>query len=1002
MIIRRPFNGLLKGAGGFSDAACGHPEKRENPFWNKWFWNGFIFNKRRIAMMLSIRTRVILAISAIIAGMTAASVVIGVTLTRRNLVKTIENDMGVSGIIAERLVAEKVAHLRAGMRLAAEKCRGLDDAQVEEVLMREAFGQGYLDIGLIDRDGKVLSYGHTPPDYQLQENENARRALNGETVMSTTQYNNHGGFIMRFWLPLEDGRTMVVSLPGTVISDVLSGFRIWKSGNIFAIDSEGVMIANMRPHLVYGRRNFIKDYADNEDKFRNIAEVFSHMAAGETGVGEYNYDRVSRICAYRPIGGTDGWSLGVVSPIAESPVAQVTGSFLVSGAVFLGLGILVAFLAAGPIAHPFEKMKELALVAESASEAKSHFLANMSHEMRTPLNAVIGFAELELGKEKEGESAYPDGTRESLEKIYSSGVTLLGLINDILDISKIESGKFELVPVNYDIPSLLNDTVVLNIVRIGSKPIVFKLDIDENLPARLFGDELRIKQIFNNLLSNAFKYTREGEVILRIRCERDDAGVWMNCAVSDTGMGIKEEDIGKLFGEYNQVDTKSNRHIEGTGLGLAITKRMIEMMKGTISVTSEYGKGTTFTLRILQGFVGDAVIGKELAENLTEFRYIMARHDRSKQLTRVHIPYAKVLVVDDVVTNLDLAKGILKPYGMTVDCVGSGRAAIDLVRKGDPRYNAIFMDHMMPGMDGIEAVRIIRNEIDSDYARNVPIIALTANAIIGNEKLFLNNGFQDFLTKPIDIMKMNESINRWVRDKKLEKELSLDTESRLAEGGQDMKNENSDKGGKRLEQQITELIRSIQVEGLDAERGLERFGGDGKSYMDSLRSYVVHTPPLLEAAQAAESLADYAITVHGIKGSSYGISANAIGQRAEQLEHAAKAGNRDFVKGETEGFIEAAGQFIEDLTGLLDMLEEKMQKPRKAAPDPVLLDRIRDAAENYDMNSLDSIMEELEQCIYEADADLIPWLREQIDKSEFEEIMERLIPEQEMILFREN
>jgi signal transduction histidine kinase/DNA-binding response OmpR family regulator len=810
--------------------------------------------------------------------------------------------------------------------------------------------------------------------------------------MSTTQFNNHGDFIMRFWLPLEDGKALVASLPGPVISDVLSEFRIWDSGNIFAIDHEGVMIANMRPHLVYGRRNFIKDYAENGDEFRNIAEVFSRMAAGETGVGEYNYDGVSRICAYRPIAGTDSWSLGVVAPIVESPVSQVMRSFLISGAVFLGLGILAAFLAAGSIAHPFEKMKELALVAESASEAKSHFLANMSHEMRTPLNAIIGFAELEMGKEKENEAAYPAETRESLEKIYSSGVTLLGLINDILDISKIESGKFELVPVNYDIPSLLNDTVVLNIVRIGSKLITFKLDIDANLPARLFGDELRIKQIFNNLLSNAFKYTKEGEVILRIRCERDSAGVWMNCSVSDTGMGIRKEDVIKLFGEYNQVDTKSNRHIEGTGLGLAITKRMVEMMNGTISVTSEYGKGTTFNLRILQGFVNDAVIGKELAENLMEFRYIMARQDKNKQLVRTHIPYAKVLVVDDIATNLDLARGIMKPYDMTVDCVTSGRAAIELVRKGETRYNAIFMDHMMPGMDGLEAVRIIRNEIDSDYARTVPIIALTANAIVGNEKLFLNNGFQDFLTKPIDIIKMNDAINRWVRDKKLEKKLGIDTESRLAEGCQGAKADSANDPERELERQIADLIRNFRVGGLNAEKGLERFGGDGKAYMESLRSYVLHTPALLEAAHVTDLLSDYAITVHGIKGSSYGISADPIGHKAEELEHAAKAGDTDFVKAKNEVFIEAAEQFIERLTELLEILEEKIEKPHKAAPDPDLLAKVRDAAEHYDMGELDDAMEELEQCVYESDGELVSWLREQIEKSEFEEIAERLVP----------
>jgi CheY-like chemotaxis protein/HPt (histidine-containing phosphotransfer) domain-containing protein len=334
----------------------------------------------------------------------------------------------------------------------------------------------------------------------------------------------------------------------------------------------------------------------------------------------------------------------------------------------------------------------------------------------------------------------------------------------------------------------------------------------------------------------------------------------------------------------------------------------------------------------------------------------------------------------------------MKPYGMTVDCVTSGRAAVELVRKGETRYNAIFMDHMMPGMDGLEAARIIRNEIDSDYARTVPIIALTANAIVGNEKLFLNNGFQDFLTKPIDIMKMNAAINRWVRDREQEKKMGIDTESRLAEGSRDAKADGVNNADEDLERQVAELIKSARGEGLNAEAGLERFGGDGKAYMESLRSYALHTPALLEAAHDTDTLSDYAITVHGIKGSSYGISADTVGRAAEELEHAAKAGNADFVKAGNEAFIESVERFIARLTELLDTLEETIQKPRKAAPDPVLLARIRDAAEQYDMGELDRAMEKLEQCAYESEAELVPWLREQIDKSEFEEIMKRLVP----------
>jgi CheY-like chemotaxis protein len=349
--------------------------------------------------------------------------------------------------------------------------------------------------------------------------------------------------------------------------------------------------------------------------------------------------------------------------------------------------------------------------AVAGTEAKSNFLANMSHEMRTPLNAIIGFSELELGKENDEEKEKTE-KQENLEKIYTSGVTLLGIINDILDISKISSGHYELIPVVYDIPSLINDTIVLNIIRIGSKPISFVLDVDENIPSRLLGDELKIKQILNNLLSNAFKYTKEGSVTLKIRCKPEttqplnslnpDDPVILELNVTDTGIGIHPDDLNKIFSDYTQVDVQKNRHIEGTGLGLAITKQLIELMGGSIKVESDYGKGSTFNVWIKQGYVNDVIIGSVVAENLKNFKYSMSRQVRNKNLARAWIPYANVLVVDDVSTNLDVARGMLKPYGMVVDCVKSGQEAIDLIKSQNIIYNAIFMDHMMPEMDGIE------------------------------------------------------------------------------------------------------------------------------------------------------------------------------------------------------------------------------------------------------------------------------------------------------------
>ncbi|MDR0447911.1 MAG: hypothetical protein LBH07_04510, partial [Treponema sp.] len=327
-------------------------------------------------------------------------------------------------------------------------------------------------------------------------------------------------------------------------------------------------------------------------------------------------------------------------------------------------------------------LKEALKEAQNASSAKSIFLANMSHEMRTPLNAVLGFSELTLET-----GGLNENVRINLEKIYNAGATLLSTVNDILDISKIEAGKLELVPVEYDVPSLLNDAITQSILRIGEKPIQFNLDINENLPTRLCGDDLRIKQILNNLLSNAFKYTKEGTVELGVDCVQEGDSVLLTARVSDSGRGIRPEDIDSLFTDYAMMDTKVNRKIEGTGLGLPITKKIVEMMGGSIKVESEYGKGSIFTVRIRQKYVSGDVIGAELVKNLKKFRYSDNKRNQNLRLMRIKLPYARVLVVDDVVTNLDVARGMMKPYGMQIDCVTRGQEAIDAIRSEKVRYN---------------------------------------------------------------------------------------------------------------------------------------------------------------------------------------------------------------------------------------------------------------------------------------------------------------------------
>ncbi|GHV66932.1 hypothetical protein AGMMS49928_02790 [Spirochaetia bacterium] len=591
--------------------------------------------------------------------------------------------------------------------------------------------------------------------------------------------------------------------------------------------------------------------------------------------------------------------------------------------------------------------------------------------MRTPLNAVIGLSELALGYDSVTGQA-----RENIEKVYHAGMNLLSIVNDLLDMSKIEAGKFELLPAEYDVPSLINDTVTLNIPRIGSKPITFHLDIDGTLPGKLFGDDLRIRQVFNNLLSNAFKYTQEGDVYWSLSCRREGDFVWLEGTVRDTGSGIRREDLNKLFSTYGQVDTKSNRKIEGTGLGLTITKRMVEFMDGDISVDSEYGKGSVFTVRIKQGFVSDSVIGDEVARNLKDFHYTDSKRSRNEKLVRVKMPYASVLVVDDVATNLDVAGGLLKPYGMHVDFAGSGPEAIALVEKAEVKYNAIFMDHMMPGMDGIEAARRIRG-IETEYAKNVPILALTANAITGNEEMFLKNGFQAFLSKPIDIMALDAAIRRFVRNRDLETQLGL--------SGQETENAVPSKDTS------PSLFEGKAIEGMDFIKGTALYGGDEETYLHILRSYTKNTPELINGLRGLteNNLRDYAITAHSIKGSSLSIGAGDAGKKAEALEYAAKSGDFAFVTANNGDFINRVEKLLADLSVLLEGMGGG-QKLKKEAPDKTVLEELLKAAQTFDIDGVDKTMEELARYEYESGGDLVEWLEEKVKASAFKQIAERL------------
>ena len=394
--------------------------------------------------------------------------------------------------------------------------------------------------------------------------------------------------------------------------------------------------------------------------------------------------------------------------------------------------------------------------AVMANRVKSDFLARMSHEIRSPMNVILGIIEMQL------ENDLPPDTLEALDKVYNSGYLLLNIINDILDLSKIESGKMELTLVNYDVSSVINDTVQLNLMRFGNKPIQFVLKVDENIPARLFGDDLRIKQILNNLLSNAFKYTDSGQISLSVSAETSavSKSITLVFRVSDTGRGMSKDQVDRLFENYARFNLETNRQIEGTGLGMGITKNFIEIMKGSIKVESELGKGTTFILRLPQGYINSTVLGREGAESLQQFNTEKkAKQKRTSQIQREYMPYGKILVVDDMEPNLYVAKGLLSPYGLSIDTALSGEKAVEKIKSGLV-FDIIFMDHYMPEMDGIETAKAIRA-----LGYKEPIIALTANALVGQAEVFMANGFDGFLSKPIDTRQINSTLNRLIRDK---------------------------------------------------------------------------------------------------------------------------------------------------------------------------------------------------------------------------------------------
>ncbi|MDE6914404.1 MAG: response regulator [Lachnospiraceae bacterium] len=542
--------------------------------------------------------------------------------------------------------------------------------------------------------------------------------------------------------------------------------------------------------------------------------------------------------------------------------------------------------------------------AQDANRAKSSFLANISHEIRTPINAVLGMDTMILRESHE------DNIREYAYDIQNAGQNLLSLINDILDFSKIESGKMEIKPVDYELASLLGSCYNMIQMRAKDKELFFRMENSTSIPHLLHGDEVRVRQIIINLLTNAVKYTEKGEVVLSANWEKtDEENIRLIVAVSDTGMGIRYADQQKLFDDFRRLDMERNRNIEGTGLGLSITKQLIEMMNGKIYLESSYGKGSTFTVEIPQAVRSFEPIG-DFQAHMQENAGFEEEYHSSFQA-----PEARLLVVDDVPMNLKVICELLKSTKMQIDTAESGKECLRRITQ--EKYHIIFLDHMMPDMDGIETLKNMK-WVAENKNTDTPVIMLTANAIIGAKDEYFNAGFDDYLAKPVKENELEAVIQKYL-PKELVVVLGDAKEADEEEyGGFDMRLLYK-KPGASVNKPQAEQGLMHRLDFLDARAGASYFAGSEAIYREVLKSYALGKlrDEIVEYYEK-EDWKNYGVKVHALKTTSLNIGAVELSEFAKALENALRNGDTDFVRSQHENILKEYDELLEKLREVLE------------------------------------------------------------------------------------